>query len=194
MNVHGLLLTVAISGAAVGQQADTVRVDPPTGERDADRASLLAALEEGGGHGTVRHLTFELSRLGLMLGCCATEGRFRQSGGGYRIESNTFRASVNGVRTVLSSAEPIVIRENRFIDTFHAISAADSHIHFLDHDVSAPPSVARPGPRASELRRRLRVAPARVRRPDGARAVRDGRRPRESRGEVSPRRTGGGGR
>jgi hypothetical protein len=91
-----------------------------------------------GGHTTVRNLVFEYTRLGLMLGCCQLEGIIRPDPGGYRIEDNTFRNSANGVRPGLSAPEPTIIRGNRFINVFHAVSAAASHLHVLDNVITAP--------------------------------------------------------
>jgi pimeloyl-ACP methyl ester carboxylesterase len=190
--------------------SDTVTVAPPTGEKEADRASILVALEAvrpdgtvqfapgtylvgelirvttsdvtllghpngttlrgchpgafveimvalfacnglelAGGRQTVRDLTFEYAWHGLFIGCCfpsdlaaleAGDGpphRLDQPGG-HLIEGNTFRNSSNGMRVVGRSAEPIVIRGNRFINTFHALVINGGTAHFLDNDVSTP--------------------------------------------------------
>lgn len=101
----------------------------------ADAAMIRAAwvrcglLELTGGNVTVRNLTFELSRLGLLLGCCHLERRFGESEGGYVVEGNTFRNSHNGIRPW--TTEPSTIRGNRFVNTFHAISGAEV---FLEGD------------------------------------------------------------
>jgi non-heme chloroperoxidase len=200
--------------------ADTVQVAPPTGERDADRASILAALGQvrpggtvqfapgtylvgelipvsmgrltllghpkgttlrgcdpagyeemehaaaratdagvarfaassrcgafqlTGGHVAILDLTFEYTKLGLVLGCCPEDAAVRPSAGGYRIEGNTFRHSGNGVRPGLLSTDPTVIRGNAFINTFHAVSGGASHIHVVDNDISVPDPAAVPG-------------------------------------------------
>jgi parallel beta-helix repeat protein len=204
---------------AVSTEVDTIHVAPPTGERDADRSSILAALalvqpggtlqfapgmyavgalipvatpritllghpqgttlrgcepteyaamaveadrttgygerwaivsrcgtfEMTGGHGTIRGLTFEYTTLGLVLGCCYAEGAFRPSEGGYLVEGNTFRDSGNGVRPLLSSADTTLIRNNRFINTFHAVSAVGSRIHVTDNEISVPEPRRVPG-------------------------------------------------
>jgi parallel beta-helix repeat protein len=204
------------AGRASPGSSDTLFVAAPTGEREADRASILAALEDArdgnvlrfatgtylvgeviriatpgltllghqegtvlrgceldeyraaereiveaeggfareaisrcgtfeltGGGVTVRGLTFEQTRAGLMLGCCHMEPRFEVTSGGYLIEDNVFRNSLNGIRPWIT--EPSVIRGNRFINTFHAISGVGSHLHVLDNDISVPDPSAVPG-------------------------------------------------
>jgi pimeloyl-ACP methyl ester carboxylesterase len=195
------------------EDAHTVHVAPPTGDREADRASILAALERvrpggtvqfapgtylvgelipietpritlqghprettlracepdeyhemelavagasaddeawaavtlcgmfmlTGGHVTIRGFTFEYTRLGLLLGCCHRGGVMRPTDGGYRIEGNTFQHLGNGIRVMLDSPVPSVIRGNQFINVFHALSAPQvSHLHFVDNDMSVP--------------------------------------------------------
>jgi hypothetical protein len=92
-----------------------------------------------GGHVAIRGFTFEYTRLGILLGCCHREQVLRPTDGGYRIEENTFRNVGNGIRAMLDSTIPSVIRDNRFINVFHALSAPQaSHIHFLDNDMAVP--------------------------------------------------------
>jgi non-heme chloroperoxidase len=205
----------ALASYAEGIDVDTIHVAPPTGKRDADRASIVAAFErarpgstiqfasgiylvgdlirldtprltllghadgttlrgceleayeemerraamafqeEGldadltvfdrcgtfqltGGHVAVRGFTFEQTRLGLVLGCCESDNVVHPLPGGYLIEGNTFRNTGNSIRAGLSSPEPTVIRGNAFVNAFHALSAAGSHIHFVDNRVSVP--------------------------------------------------------
>jgi parallel beta-helix repeat protein len=181
---------------------DTVHVSPPTGERESDRASVLAALEqvraggtvmfgpgtylvgglievsvprvtllghpqgttlrgclpadllEGGkadgrcnglelsrGHQTVRNLTFEhMSWAALRIRGALHPGGQRRATtaeGGHLIEGNTFRNS-DSFDVWSESSEPIVIRNNRFINTYHAISMVGTSVHFLDNEISAP--------------------------------------------------------
>jgi len=99
-------------------------------------ASRCGMLELTGGNMTVRGLTFEYSRMGLILGCCQFELMFRNTEGGYLIEDNTFRSSLNGIRPF--TTERSLIRGNRFFNTFHAISGAGSRLHVLDNEISAP--------------------------------------------------------
>ncbi len=110
--------------------------------RDTARAAAVVSscgmFQISGGHTTVRNLVFEYTGLGLILGCCHLERVLRPDDGAYRIEGNTFRNSSNGIRPDLASAEPTVIRGNRFVNVFHAVSAAASHLHVLDNDISAP--------------------------------------------------------
>jgi hypothetical protein len=189
---------------------DTVDVAPPTGEKEEDRASILAALETvrpggtvqfapgtylvgelirvttsdvtllghpdgtilrgchpgdfvevmvagfacnglelAGGRQTVRNLTFEYAWHGLFIGCCfpsdlaemqSNDGppHRHDQPGGHHIEGNAFRNSGNGMRIVGRSAEPIIIRGNRFINTFHALVINGGTAHFLDNNISTP--------------------------------------------------------
>jgi parallel beta-helix repeat protein len=205
----GLALVLAAGCAAVhtppaGHPAgnvEVVHVAPPTGDRDTDRASILAALEQvepggtiqfapgtyllGGfipvsvsgvtllGHpsGTtllgcdpamapppdprvrcntlaligsrqaVRNLTFEYMSWGLTVGFEVRGNRefvFHSGEGGHLIEGNTFRDSWNGVRAFGDWPEPVVVRGNRFINTYHAGDISGRRVHFLNNDISAP--------------------------------------------------------
>lgn len=109
--------------------------------------SRCGMLELTGGNVAIRGLTFEYSRMGLLLGCCHRGGRYGPSDGGYLIENNTFRNSGNAVRAILASPVPTVIRGNRFVNAFHALSAAVSHLHFLDNELTVPEPEAVPGMR-----------------------------------------------
>jgi pimeloyl-ACP methyl ester carboxylesterase/ketosteroid isomerase-like protein len=199
--------------SAAAPAADTVRVTPPTGMRDTDRASILAALDQvqpggtvlfapgthlvgelirvtvpgvtlqghpdgttlrgcdpedlpelgpafcdgmllGAARQTVRGLTFEYGYEWLYVGCCmpsdpAGVGPDVSHGfghpGGHLIEGNTFRNSGTSIRVVGESTEPIVIRQNRFVNTYHAIGIVGGKVHFLANDISAPEPDAVPG-------------------------------------------------
>jgi proline iminopeptidase len=194
-------------------EVDTVRVAAPTGEREADRASILAALaavREGGtisfaagtyligamisvstpgisliGHpdGTtlrgcnpedvagmqagpegcnglelagagqaVRGLTFEHAFWALHLGCCYHDRTtydfpdgsthvlpvVRRGEGGHVVEGNTFRHAASGVRVNGGWTEPSIVRGNRFIDNWHAVSINGHTVHVLDNHFSVP--------------------------------------------------------
>jgi hypothetical protein len=101
--------------------------------------------ELSGGHSTIRALTFEYTRMGVILGCCHAERDRRLTDGGYLIEGNTFRNSGNGIRPGMLSADPTVIRGNTFINTFHAVSAWGGHLHILENDISVPEPHRVPG-------------------------------------------------
>jgi hypothetical protein len=176
-------------------------IGSPTGERKADRSSILAALEQvrpggtiqfapgtyrvggfievvvpritllghskgtlagcdlrefrernlagitcdglalTGGHQTVRNLTFEYMQASLWIGIGRpgneSELRTPTIDGGHLIEGNSFRNSVNfAVRG--HSSNPIVIRKNKFVNTYHAVTINGRTVHFLDNDISAP--------------------------------------------------------
>jgi parallel beta-helix repeat protein len=201
-------LVAVTAVAAEPVTTDTIHVAPPAGVKEADRASIIAALERAGpgdivqfapgtyvlgelirvntsqitllghpdgttlrgcapddfvdadialfacnglelagGHQTVRDLTFEYAWHGLFVGCCFPEdmaaaeaGTSHQleQPGGHVIEGNTFRNSSNGLRVIGQSATPIIIRGNRFVNTFHALAINGGTAHVLGNDVSAP--------------------------------------------------------
>ncbi|HKI47179.1 MAG TPA: NosD domain-containing protein [Balneolales bacterium] len=117
--------------------------------RMAELVKSCGMFQLTGGHDTVRDLTFEYMRLGLMLGYEPQQG-YRPSDGGYLVEGNTFRNSDNGIRVGLSLPEPTLIRHNTFVDTYHAVEAGGSNIHILDNTILAPaprqvPAVEYPG-------------------------------------------------
>ncbi|HUG38907.1 MAG TPA: hypothetical protein VMM12_00395, partial [Longimicrobiales bacterium] len=66
------------------------------------------------------------------------EGVFHAGEGGHLIEGNTFRDSFNGVRVAGDWPSPVVVRANRFVNTYHAGDVVGRRVHFLDNDISAP--------------------------------------------------------
>jgi parallel beta-helix repeat protein len=115
-------------------------------DRQAARDDLQARLlvmrscgvfEMTGGHGTIRGLTFEHTWMGLALGA-ASSIEDRTTEGGYLVEHNVFRNSGNGVRPGYLSSAPTVIRRNRFMNVFHAVSGAGWGIHVAGNDISVP--------------------------------------------------------
>lgn len=117
--------------------------------RMAELIKSCGMFQMTGGHDTVRDLTFEYMRLGLMLGYEPQQG-YRPSDGGDLVEGNTFRNSDNGIRAGLSSPESTVIRRNMFVDTYHAVEAGGSNIHVVENTILAPvpeqvPAVEYPG-------------------------------------------------
>lgn len=97
---------------------------------------------------TIRDLTFEYTWHGIVVGpypATAEEAQAVMKGetqltsypaGGQRIEGNTFRASPNGMRVLGPSAELSIVRDNDFIDVFHAIGIYGAPLHFLDNRVT----------------------------------------------------------
>lgn len=116
-------------------------------------------LDMVGGYQSVLNFTFEYAWHALVLGGMeCLEGRgcvpvlepIESRPGGYLIQGNTFRNSANGVRTIGEWSEPAVIRENQFINTFHAAVIHGSTVHFLDNNIMVPepeqvPSARHPG-------------------------------------------------
>jgi parallel beta-helix repeat protein len=101
------------------------------------------SLELIGSGVTVRGFTFEHSRLGICTNSCTDETSVRESGG-YIIEDNVFRNSANGVRPTQYSEEVSFIRNNIFVNTFHAVSGSGIHTHVIDNDISAPDPTSAP--------------------------------------------------
>lgn len=120
----------------------------PTTSNEPARAAELqkqcGMFQLTGGHGVVRNLTFEYMRLGLMLGYEHQLG-YRPAKGGYLVEDNTFRNNDNSIRVGLSSQIPTVIRNNIFVDTYHAVSAGGSNIQMLKNTILAPAPKRVPG-------------------------------------------------
>jgi parallel beta-helix repeat protein len=87
---------------------------------------------------SVRQFTFENAWHGLILGCCWSERMAGRTAGGHRIEGNVFRNSSNGIRLIGDGAEPAVIRNNRFVNLFHAVVVNGMTAQILDNDISVP--------------------------------------------------------
>lgn len=92
---------------------------------------------------TVRDLTFEHTSHALWVGCClsAAESGYGAEGphmGGHLIEGNTIRTTWNGVRVIGDSPEPVVIRDNDFVDTWHAVMVNGRTAHIVDNRISVP--------------------------------------------------------
>jgi hypothetical protein len=97
---------------------------------------------------TVRGLTFEYTWHGIVVGPYpTTEEEFMAmlasgenlpatyDSGGQHIEGNTFRATPNGLRVLGVGNELSVVRDNDFIDVFHAIGIYGAPLHFVDNRV-----------------------------------------------------------
>lgn len=97
-----------------------------------------------GGRVTIRGFTFEYTRSGICITLCSGPP-VADTVGGYRIEGNTFRNSSNGVRGRAVSSDTSVIRNNRFVNTFHAVSLGDvSNFQIVDNEITAPEPGAEP--------------------------------------------------
>jgi non-heme chloroperoxidase len=140
---------LASSPAGIG--ADTIHVAPPTGEQDADRASIMAAFERARPGGTIQfaaglYLVGDLIRLetprlplsghpnGTTLPGCELEG-----GAGNRV------TGPGGVTSAGAPAEGVgqVPVQNPPLSGF--VDAEGARIHFLDHGGTGPPLVFLPG-------------------------------------------------
>jgi hypothetical protein len=104
------------------------------------RTDRCGGLELRGARQTVRNLTFEqMSWASLQIsGGRSEEGRLLPATtGGHLIEGNTFRNS-DSFNVISDAAEPIVIRNNTFFNTYHAVAIQGRNVHFVDNIISAP--------------------------------------------------------
>lgn len=97
---------------------------------------------------TIRGLTFEYTWHGIVVGPYPTSVAEPEVGegedflpasypaGGQRIEGNTFRAVPNGIRVLGHGEDLSVVRDNDFIDVFHAIGIYGAPLHFVDNRVT----------------------------------------------------------
>lgn len=93
----------------------------------------------------VRDLTFEYTWHGIVVGpfpataeeaeALGMEGPPPYLSEGHRIEGNTFRATPNGLRVLGTGSETSVVRDNDFVDVFHAIGIYGAPLHFVDNRV-----------------------------------------------------------
>lgn len=99
-------------------------------------------------HQTIRGLTFEYTWHGIVVGPYPTTAEeatsLMESGqlgppvypaGGQHIEGNTFRRSPNGLRVLGTGDDVSVVRDNDFIDVFHAIGIYGAPLHFVDNRI-----------------------------------------------------------
>ncbi len=115
--------------------------DPAELSRDGTAGNRCNGLVLTGGHQTIRNLTFEyMSPATVQILRAPRRGqqpRAPSIEGGHVIEGNTFRNS-DSFEVTSESPVPIVIRNNRFINTYHAVSIAGRNVHVLNNDISAP--------------------------------------------------------
>jgi len=137
-------LSVTTSGVTLaGHPSGTVLQGCTSAEmasmREMEFFNRCGGLALRGGRQTVRGLTFEqfansLEIYGQASGPNAPPAA--NTDGGHVIEDNTFRNSVS-VEMAINADAPVVIRRNRFRNTYHAIAMLGRNMHFLDNDVSA---------------------------------------------------------
>ena len=124
-----------------------LRATPPRATPNDMSTALFRCglLELTGGYAFVHRLKFEYTHTALILGCCAADLVVRPTDGGYRIENNTFENLDVAILMFLSSTVPTVVRDNKFSNTFHAISGAGSHVQVLDNEILASEPERIPG-------------------------------------------------
>jgi len=91
-----------------------------------------------GGRQTVRNLTFEHFNQPLVPGFFLFRESAEHQVGGYRIENNTFRNSMWGVRMFGQWTQPTVVRHNTFVNVAFAVQMWGRTAHITDNDISAP--------------------------------------------------------
>jgi uncharacterized protein (TIGR02246 family) len=130
----------------------TLRGCDPEGFLDPNSRDVCNGLELAGERQTVRGLTFEHAFWALHLGCCFDERAtqilpdgtsdegpvIRRTRGGHLVEGNTFRSAGTAVRVNGDWQDPAVVRGNRFLDNWHAVSINGHTVHLLDNHISAP--------------------------------------------------------
>jgi hypothetical protein len=111
-------------------------------------SSKCHGLELAGGQQSVRGLTFEYAFWALHIGCCWDEigrGRgMRRGEGGHLIEGNTFRKSATAVRVYGDWSEPSLVRNNLFLNNWHAVHIYGNTVHLLENEIAAPEPQAMP--------------------------------------------------
>jgi hypothetical protein len=109
-------------------------------------------LELAGARQTVRGFTFEYAYWALHLGCCFGERAtvtlpdgtsqalpaLYRTDGGHLIERNTFRSAASGIRVNGDWSEPAVVRNNHFVNNWHAVSINGHTVHLLNNNISVP--------------------------------------------------------
>lgn len=93
-----------------------------------------------GARQTVRGLVFEQFAMAIQIGGAADSLESTppwHEEGGHLIEDNTFR-NVVSMQLMVHADSAVVVRRNRFRNTYHAIAMLGRNIHFLDNDVAVP--------------------------------------------------------
>jgi parallel beta-helix repeat protein len=130
----------------------TLRGCDPENFGDPDDFFSCNGLELAGARQTVRGFSFEYAFWAVHLGCCFGEratvtlpdGTSRvvpalyRTAGGHLVEGNTFRSTANGVRLNGDWAEPAIVRNNRFVNNWHAVSINGHTVHLLNNHISVP--------------------------------------------------------
>jgi hypothetical protein len=134
--VYEIGLTVPFSAIEVTIPGITL-VGHPDGTtlRGCDPADIAPVLCEGllltGGHQTVRRIDFVDMASAIIMEPAG------DASGGYRIEYNTFRNSMEGIILFGQLAQPAVVRNNTFSNVGAAVLFLGSTIHVLDNQILA---------------------------------------------------------
>jgi parallel beta-helix repeat protein len=141
----GVRINVTTPGVTLVGDADGTVI------RGCDRATLdtldVAAMRQGrcaglfalqGGRQAVRSMTLEGVHTALDLGWFVGEGDAPGEDGGYGVEDVTFRRVSKGVNVMGRWTEVATIRDNTFLNVYHAITLQGGTSHIIDNDISAP--------------------------------------------------------
>lgn len=144
--VIGEFITVLTPGVTLQGHPDGTILrgcDPATFDDIETAQAACNGLALAGERQTARGLTFEYMWDTLWIGCCLDlrvpdAVPQRPHVGGHLIEGNTFRALVNGFRVIGDFPEPVVIRDNEFVNVWHAGGVNGRTAHVLDNRISVP--------------------------------------------------------
>jgi proline-specific peptidase len=151
----GAMIRVAVPGVTLlgHSEGTTLRgCDPEGVDGRQTWMEVCNGLELAGARQTVRGFAFEHAFWALHLGCCFDERTsydfpdgsthelpvIRRGEGGHRVEGNTFRGASSGIRVNGGWTDPSIVRGNRFIDNWHAVSINGHTVHVLDNHFSVP--------------------------------------------------------
>lgn len=133
-------------------EGTTIRGCDPKDFVDPEDFFSCNGLELAGARQTVRGFTFEYAQWGLHLGCCFRERVTRtlpdsttqsvpalyRTEGGHLVEGNTFRSASSGIRVNGDWLEPAIVRNNHFVNNWHAVSINGHTVHLIDNHISVP--------------------------------------------------------
>jgi hypothetical protein len=149
---------VLLRGAAEGTELEGCAPAAVVAMGEEAFSGACAGLVLTGARQTLRGLTFTRFSTALVLaGGRDSAGPLPNTGGGQRVEGNTFRAS-SRVEVWHDAAEPAVIRNNRFVDLHQPLYVLGRRVEIRDNRIesAAPARVPYAWPAAAVTVRPLR--------------------------------------